>query len=131
LLFGGRLKRQHADQAAIRAERQAEMARVFPALADVAIDYSWGGYIDMGLNKVPQFGRHSPRILYAQGFAGHGVALTGLAGQLMARAIVEDDAGFELLTRLKAPSVPLAGIADAALIRLGVAFYRLCDRLGW
>ncbi|TDR73498.1 NAD(P)/FAD-dependent oxidoreductase [Paludibacterium purpuratum] len=130
LLFGGRLKRPQADQAGIRAERRAEMARIFPELGEVAIDYSWGGYIDMGLNKVPQFGRLGQRILYAQGFAGHGVALTGIAGQLMARAIEEDNAGFDLLAGLRAPTIPFAGRADDALIRLGVTFYRLRDRLG-
>ncbi|WP_215781205.1 FAD-binding oxidoreductase [Paludibacterium sp. B53371] len=130
MLFGGRLKRPQGDQASIRAERQAELVRIFPQLAGTPIEYSWGGLIDMGLNKAPQFGRLSERILYAQGFAGHGVALTGLAGELMARSIEQDTSGFDLLSGLPVAPIPLRGLADNALIRMGVAFYRLRDRLG-
>jgi len=130
MLFGGRLKHPQAGDAHIRQERQAELARIFPLLANSRIDYSWGGYIDMGLNKTPQFGQSHPRIYYAQGFAGHGVALTGLAGQLIAQAIHQENAGFDLFARLKSRAIPLHRYSAAPLVRLGVMFYRMRDRLG-
>lgn len=130
MLFGGRLKRQHSTPEGIAAERRAELAKIFPDLAGCRIDYSWGGYIDLGLNKAPQFGRLPERVYYAQGFAGHGVALSGLAGQLIAEAIDTGSAGFDLFSRLRPPPIPLHGLLATPLVRLGVAFYRLCDRLG-
>lgn len=131
LLFGGRLKRRNAGEAAIRAERRAVLAKIFPALAGYPIDYSWGGHIDLGLDKTPQFGRLSRRILYSQGFAGHGVVLAGLAGRLMANACCGDEDGFDLFAAPPARAIPLRGHADDALVRIGLTYYRLCDWLGF
>jgi gamma-glutamylputrescine oxidase len=130
MLFGGRLKNASATPARIAEQRRHDMAHIFPALAHCRIDYSWGGAIDIGLNKAPQFGRINPKIYYAQGFAGHGVALTGLAGQLIAQAILQQSSGFDLFARIKAPYIPLHRFSAAALVRCGIAFYRLRDRLG-
>jgi gamma-glutamylputrescine oxidase len=130
MLFGGRLKRQRNTPAGIAAERSRELARIFPDLAECRIDYSWGGYIDMGLDKAPQFGRLAPRVYYAQGFAGHGVALTGLAGQLIAETIDSGSAGFDLFAQLRPPRIPLHALTAKPLVDIGVACYRLCDRLG-
>lgn len=131
MLFGGRLKSPSADPISITQQRRAELAQIFPSLANTRIDYSWGGYIDIGLNKAPQFGRKNQLIYYAQGFAGHGVALTGLAGQLIADAILQESAGFDLFAQIKSPPIPLHKLTASALIRCGVAFYRLRDRLGY
>jgi gamma-glutamylputrescine oxidase len=130
MLFGGRLKYPTTDPDAIAAQRQAELGRIFPDLAQSRIDYSWGGYIDIGLNKAPQFGRKNPQIYYAQGFAGHGVALTGLAGQLIAQAIHQESLGFDLFARLKPPKIPLHALTSQPLVHCAIAFYRMCDRLG-
>ena len=35
------------------------------------------------MNRAPDFGRLGDNLYYLQGFSGHGVALTGLAGQLV------------------------------------------------
>lgn len=130
MLFGGRLKNPSAPPEQIAEQRRYQLARIFPALAHCRIDYSWGGMIDIALNKAPQFGRLESNIYYAQGFAGHGVALTGLAGELIAQAILQDSSGFDLFSRIKSPRIFLHSFSSAALIRCGIAFYRLRDRLG-
>jgi len=57
------------------------MLGVFPQLADLSIPHAWGGFVDITMNKAPNFGRLDPNIYYLQGFSGHGVALTGISGQ--------------------------------------------------
>ena len=63
------------------------MLKVFPRLADVPIEYGWGGTLAITMNRMPDFGRIGEHLWYAQGFSGHGVptATTG-SRDAMARA---------------------------------------------
>ena len=69
---------------------QRRMADTFPQLRDTAVEHAWGGFIDISMNRAPDFGRladvmHDSKaqqfqsVYYLQGFSGHGLALTGLA----------------------------------------------------
>ncbi|MDN0074981.1 FAD-binding oxidoreductase [Crenobacter sp. SG2303] len=122
LLFGGRagpLVTQRAEHARER------MLKVFPQLADVRIDYAWGGYVDVTLNKLPHFGWLTPNILFAQGFSGHGLALTGLAGQLIAEALTGSPERFALFAKLPQHRLPPA--MRPLAIRLGTTWYQWQD----
>jgi gamma-glutamylputrescine oxidase len=46
------------------------MLRVFPQLAGVRLDYVWGGYVDITMNRAPDFGRIGGNLYYLQGFSG-------------------------------------------------------------
>ncbi|VEH68730.1 oxidoreductase OrdL [Rodentibacter pneumotropicus] len=59
----------------------------------------------MTMNSSPHFGRISPHIYFAQGYSGHGVALTGLAGRIVAEAILGNDERLQIFEGLKVPSV--------------------------
>ena len=63
------------------------MTRVFPQLAGVGFDHVWGGFVDISRNRAPHWGRLGTNVWFAQGFSGHGVAATGLAGRVIAEAI--------------------------------------------
>ncbi len=54
---------------------------VFPQLADVGIDYAWGGFVDVTMNRAPDLGRIGANIYYVQGFSGHGLVFAGMAGR--------------------------------------------------
>lgn len=43
-----------------RVDRVRAIAKLWPALAGVRIDYAWGGTIGVSLNHVPQMGRLAP-----------------------------------------------------------------------
>jgi hypothetical protein len=45
-----------------------DMLRVFPQLADVKVDYAWGGFCDITVNRAPDLGRLAGNIYYMQGF---------------------------------------------------------------
>src|SRR5258708_35640114 len=62
------------------------MVRAFPSLVDVKVANAWGGYLDITMSRAPDFGRLAPNVYYLQGFSGHGMALAGLAGKLVAEA---------------------------------------------
>ena len=105
------------------------MLRVFPQLADVRIEYAWGGYVDITLNRAPHFGRLAPNVYFLQGFSGHGIALTGIAGKLVAEAIAGTAERFDVFAR-----IPHAGLSGRRVLRrpalvLAMLYYRLKDLL--
>ncbi|MDW8258567.1 MAG: FAD-binding oxidoreductase, partial [Gammaproteobacteria bacterium] len=87
LLFGGRVSYSGRDLFDPAQATRRRMLAVFPQLRDARIEYAWDGYVDITRNRAPHFGRLSPRVYFLQGFSGHGIALAGLAGRLVAEAI--------------------------------------------
>ena len=63
------------------------MLKIYPQLANVKIDFAWGGTIGVPVKRVPLVGRLSPSILYCQGYSGPGLNVTHLAGQILADAV--------------------------------------------
>lgn len=125
LLFGGRASGINSDRPTDTRQR---MLQVFPQLSEIAIAQSWGGKVDVPLNKLPHFGRLSPQIYFAQGFCGHGLALTGLAGKLVAEAMTGKPQRFDLFTRIRHQPLPtqLPGFATTA-VTIGMACYQFLD----
>jgi gamma-glutamylputrescine oxidase len=106
------------------------MAGVFPQLADEDFDYLWGGQVAMTASRAPHFGRLGNRVLYAQGYSGQGVALAGLAGKLMAEAVLGRSEGFDLFARLRHLPVPPGTRLQTAIRALALGWYALLDRRG-
>ena len=81
------------------------------------------------MNRAPDFGRVDKNIFYLQGFSGHGVALTGLAGQMVAQAIAGQAERFDLFARLQHRDFPGGSLLRTPSLVLGMAYYRLRDML--
>ena len=124
LLFGS----DSSSEKDMVAIMRKNMLRVFPQLENVKIDYGWAGPIDMTLNSTPHFGRISPHIYFAHGYSGHGVALTGLAGRIVAEAILGDDERLSIFESLKVPSVYGGRIIKDLATKIGVQYYKFLDR---
>src|SRR5205814_3426951 len=83
LLFGGRVSYSGVDPFDSARVLRQRIAKVFPQLADVRIEYAWGGYLDITMNRAPHFGRLGPNACFVQGLSGHGMVIAGMAGKLM------------------------------------------------
>ncbi len=129
LLFGGRFHYFGDDPEVIMKKHRRKMARIYPQLADVRIDYAWGGRIGVPINRVPQLGRISPNVFYCQGYSGHGVNVTHLAGKIMADAVAGTLEQFDMFTNVKPFVVPGAYRFSKAMVTLGIMYYALKDRL--
>jgi gamma-glutamylputrescine oxidase len=107
----------------------------FPQLEGRKVDFAWGGFVDITMNRAPDFGRlpegnvGGGGIYYLQGFSGHGLALTGLAGKLVAEAMHGDASRFDVFTRLKHRPFPGGPLLRMPALVLGMAYYRLKDLL--
>jgi gamma-glutamylputrescine oxidase len=129
LLFGGRVSYSGLDPLNTERATRARMIKVFPQLADVKIDYAWGGYVDITMSRAPDFGRLAPNVYYLQGFSGHGIALTGMAGRLVAEAIAGQAERFDLFTRLEHRVFPGGRLFRTPALVLAMLWFRLKDLL--
>ena len=82
---------RHAVRLIEEASEIARVRRLHPKLRDFKFSASWGGPIAFTADTVPLLGRlpSCPNIIVSGAYAGHGVALSVRAGQLIARAIAE------------------------------------------
>lgn len=129
LLFGGRVN--YSDLASFDAPgaTRARMLRVFPQLADVRIQYSWGGYVDITVNRAPHFGRLTPDVYFLQGFSGQGLALAGVAGKLVAEAIAGTAERFDVFAAIPHRNFPGGALLRRPALVLAMLYYRLRDLL--
>jgi glycine/D-amino acid oxidase-like deaminating enzyme len=88
LLWGGRISILERHPTRIAALLRADLLKVYPQLVDARIDFAWGGLMSYATHQMPQLGRLSDGLWFAQAFGGHGVAPTTAAGELLAEAIV-------------------------------------------
>lgn len=91
LIFGGRARfsatsDQRSDAKSGEILRES-LARIFPQLAKVEIDYCWGGLVDITKDRYPRAGYHDG-LWYAMGYSGHGAQLSTHLGMTMADAIL-------------------------------------------
>lgn len=128
LLYGGACSYSGIEPSDIKAFMRPKMLRMFPQLADVKIDYGWGGYIGITYSRLPDLNRAGRNIYYTQGYSGQGVVLSGMFGKIMAMAVMGEMGRFDLFSRIKHypfPGGPLKRPAHA----VGMLYYRLRDLL--
>lgn len=130
LLFGGLATYSGRHPRDIVAAVRPNMLKVFPQLKDVKIDFSWGGYMGIGLNRIPQVGRVQPNVYFAQAYSGHGVAPTHMSARLISEAIAGQLGRFDVMARIKHPPFPGGQLFAQPLQAIGMAYYRMKDALG-
>ncbi|MDN7907842.1 FAD-binding oxidoreductase [Burkholderia diffusa] len=129
LLWGGKASSSTNTPRDLAAAMRRDMLKTFPQLADVRVDYAWGGLIDATMSRAPHFGRLEPTVYFAQGFSGHGVNVTGLAGRLIAEAIDAQSARFDLFGRIRHRDFPGGQLLRTPILALAMAWHRAMDLL--
>lgn len=128
MLFGGRASYVPMDNADITGFIQKKMKAVFPMLADAPIEKAWSGRIGITVDRIPHFGMLGRNTFFVQGFSGHGVALTGVAAEIIADAVAGDQTRFDIFAAIKQLPFP-GGIFRTPVLALGMSYYKLKDRL--
>ncbi len=129
LLFGGRASYSGRAPRDLQAIMRRRIVAVFPQLRDTSLDYTWGGVVDISLNRAPHWGRLAPNLYFAQGFSGHGVVATGLAGKLIAEAIAGQSQRLDLFARIKHAPFPGGHALRTPLLVAAMGWYKLRDAL--
>ena len=128
LLFGGRCNYFGDDPEIIRKKLLPKMLRIYPQLAKTKIDYTWSGMVAIPFNRVPQLGKISSNVFYSQGYSGHGVNVTHLAGQIMADAVAGTLERFDIFANIKPVIIPGAHRFNKQMVALGILYYQIKDR---
>lgn len=129
LLFGGADSYTGKTPRNLVGQMRRSMLAVFPQLDDLRVTHAWGGFVDITMNKAPHFGRVGANVYFVQGFSGHGVALAGMAGRLVAEAIAGQAGRFDLIARLRHLPFPGGALVRTPALVLGMWYYRLRDAL--
>lgn len=129
LLFGGRVSYSGREPRQLASLMGQRLRHIFPQLQDVAQQYTWGGYVGITMNRAPHFGRLNGNVYFAQGFSGHGIALTGMAGFLMAETIAGSAERFDLFCKIPHHDFPGGRLLRTPALMLAMTWYRLRDWL--
>jgi glycine/D-amino acid oxidase-like deaminating enzyme len=129
MLFGGFCNYSGRDPKDIGASLGPKMHKVFPQLKNARIDFEWGGNIAISVNRIPQLGRIRGNTYYAQGYSGHGVAPTHLAGKVLADIIAGDSEQFDVFSKVRHLRLPGGKFFANPALALGMMYYRLKDLL--
>ncbi|MEZ1315107.1 FAD-binding oxidoreductase [Pseudomonas fluorescens] len=130
LLYGGGVVYGAREPDDIEQLIKPKILNTFPQLKDVKIDYRWTGNFLLTMSRMPQFGRIEKNAYYMQGYSGHGVTCSHLAGKLISEMIRGDAERFNAFASL--PHMPMIGgrTFQAPLTAMGAAYYALRDRFG-
>jgi gamma-glutamylputrescine oxidase len=96
LLWGGRISTREQPRD-LAATMRADLALVYPQLADVAVEYAWSGRMGFARHKMPLIRELAPGLWVNSCFGGHGLNTTTLGGELVASALAEGDRRWKLL----------------------------------
>ena len=129
LLFGGGESYGYRFPDLVKTVRKPMLA-IYPQLADVKIDYAWGGTLAITLNRMPCFMRPAQNILSASGYSGHGVAMATLAGKILAETVAGQNERFDLIAGIPQTAFPGGAALRWPLLLLAMTWYSLRDRLG-
>ncbi len=98
LQWSGRMRVWHAHPQSFARALQRDIRRAFPELGSVEPAYLWRGTLGLPVHHMPQIGELEPGQWVASGFAGHGLNTTAMAGELIARGIVDKDDTWRLFS---------------------------------
>ena len=118
LLISGRATVWQSDPRRFAESLRGDIAALYPQLGRVAIEHLWSGVLGRTVHGMPQIGELSPGIWLASGFGGHGFNTTAMAGNLIARAVVEGDDAWRLF--LPYELIWAGGAAGRAAAQIGI-----------
>ncbi|WEM44188.1 FAD-binding oxidoreductase (plasmid) [Photobacterium sp. DA100] len=119
---------------------KADLARKFPALENIQVDYSWWGWVDVSHDMMPRIYQPNANqsIYYALGYGGNGVMYSAQAGKRLAQWIAGEAKDLNLpifQSKLPFPNIQemVESEAFAPFRRLGQRFlyrwYHLKDEV--
>ena len=127
LLYGGRCNYSGREPTSIQDSMRPRMLATYPELADVGIDYEWGGNIGIVVKRVPLLGRVTDNVYYSMGYSGHGVAPTHIAAEVIANAMEGNTQVLEAYEKIKHWRIPFGQWFGNQIVALGMLYFRALD----
>jgi glycine/D-amino acid oxidase-like deaminating enzyme len=96
LQWSGRLRTWEAEPQRFARKLVADIRRNYPALGEVTAASIWRGTLGRTVHHMPQIGELEPGLWLTSGFGGHGLNTTAMAGELVARGMIDNDETWRL-----------------------------------
>jgi glycine/D-amino acid oxidase-like deaminating enzyme len=129
LLFGGGANYSGRESRNIEAEMRPSLEKTFPRLKGVKIDFQWSGMMGIVINRIPQLGKVSDNVFYAQGYSGHGIATSHIISEIMANAISGHMTEFDTFAACSHIRIPGSEWIGNQLLAIGMWYYLLMEKL--
>ena len=108
-VYGGKLRARTNRNPRLAESARRELARLYPALADVPISYDWVGAIDCVATHVPVIGTltHHPDVHYCVGWNGTALAQIPVGSRILASVLLGLDDEWGRSRLVGAPAQPV------------------------
>jgi glycine/D-amino acid oxidase-like deaminating enzyme len=127
LLFGGKCTYLGGTPANLAQAMKRNISRVFPQLANVQMDYAWGGHIDITMRRMPDWGQRDGRVFWAQGFCGHGLVPTRVAAKVVTDKMLGKSDELDWFAPIVNPPFPGGEAIGGLMQAVGMTYYRMRD----
>jgi len=115
LMWSGRMTTAPRNPRRYARTLARDIMRLYPQLGTVTAAHLWNGTLGLPIHRMPQIGELYPGVWVASGFGGHGLNTTAMAGELVARGIVETDETWRLFAPYEL--VWAGGVTGRAVMR--------------
>ena len=129
LLFGSGTNYKGTQSQDIGAPMRQAIAKSFPQLSDVKIEFGWEGQDGITINRIPQLGNVTANVFYAQGYSGHGIATSHIIGEIMAAAITGDSRDFDVFASAWHWRLPVGRYLGNRALALGMWYFQKLEAL--
>jgi gamma-glutamylputrescine oxidase len=129
LLLGGGANYSGRESRDIAAEMRPAIEKIFPRLKGIEIEFAWSCNMGIVINRIPQLGKLSPNVWYAQGYSGHGLATTHIVAQIMAEAMTGTLERYDTFADCTHVRVPLGEYFGNPLLTIGMWYYQMLEKM--
>jgi gamma-glutamylputrescine oxidase len=91
LLWGGGIDARTSMPRALAPRIAGRIRETYPQLGKVDVTYAVSGVMAYAVHQMPQIGEIAPRVWLASAFGAQGLNTTAMAGELIARAVIDGD----------------------------------------
>lgn len=130
ILFGGVNHPFNGEYHDSTERLRQRMLKVFPHLSDVKMEYHWGGLFAVTREYMPHIEHLGSDIYTAHGYTGHGVALTNIAGRVVAEAMSGMSERFDVFSRIQHKWIPTPKVLRVPALAMAIWKAELEDSFG-
>ncbi len=129
LIFGGGVSYSNIDPINLELSLKKSIRKILPGLEKFKAWCTWSGHVAITVNRFPHIGCIDNNIFFAQGYSGHGLAITTMVGKMLAEVISNQNNNLSLFEKFKHKNFPGFGIIDKPLLVLAMSYFKLKDHL--
>lgn len=127
LIFGSGTNYSGRDTSDLAEAMRPTIEKTLPHLSGVEIEYAWHGMDGISINRIPQLGKITDNVFYAQGYSGHGIATSHIVGEIMANAIAGQTKDFEVFSNVKHWRFPVGRTLGNIGMAVGMWYFQMLE----